>query len=69
MKFILETDMDNEAFGSLPFLELARILKETAEKFEEYDRVAIDLGGTFSKIVRDYYGNTVGTATVIREEE
>lgn len=69
MKFILEIDMDNEAFGSLPFMELARILNETAQKFEGYDHVAIDWGGTFSKTVRDYFGNNVGTATVIRGDE
>ena len=69
MKFILEIDMDNAAFGELPFFELARILNETAQQVEGYDHVAIDWGGTFSKTVRDYNGNNVGTATVIRGED
>ena len=69
MKFTLEIDMGNAASDALPFTELAEILNKTAQQVEGYDHVGIDWGGTFSKTVRDYNGNAIGTATVIRGDD
>ena len=66
MKFKLEIDMNKAAFDDDPFDELGRILTTLAKAHL----------GTMNIKLRDQQdyklhmnGNTVGTATVIREEE
>lgn len=59
MKFSLTIDMDNDAFQGLdadPAAELARILRTLASRIERAEEVP----GTWA--IRDYNGNTVGTA-------
>jgi hypothetical protein len=56
MTFKLNIDCDNDAFyGEQKHAELARILREIADRLEEY-------GGLTGTVVRDINGNTVGNA-------
>lgn len=56
MKFKLEFDCDNAAFGDYPEDEIVRILKVTARKIEE--------NGIGSRLrILDLNGNSVGFAT------
>ena len=68
MKFILEIDMNNAAFDD--GRELGRILKEIANDYSQMSDIIQDLNfQTMKTKLRDINFNTVGTATVIREEE
>lgn len=68
MKFILEIDMNNAAFDD--GRELGRILKEVANDYSQMSDIIQDLNfQTMKTKLRDINFNTVGTATVIREEE
>jgi hypothetical protein len=53
MKFELKIECDNDAFGDWPGIEVARILRDVA------NRVDGDAEGTHGG-VRDANGNTVG---------
>lgn len=53
MTFKVIINMDNEAFAEEPMTEIARILRQVADKAE-------DRGLTGSGLVRDMNGNTVG---------
>ena len=68
MKFILEIDMNNAAFDDGH--ELGRILKEVANDYSQMSDIIQDLNfQTMKTKLRDINFNTIGTATVIREEE
>lgn len=68
MKFILEIDMNNAAFDD--GRELGRILKEVANDYSQMSDIIQDLNfQTMKTKLRDINFNTIGTATVIREEE
>jgi|LakMenEpi03Aug12_release.lakeMendotaPanAssembly.Ray.scaffolds.fasta_scaffold5026666_1 hypothetical protein len=54
-KFIVEIQLDNDAFNPLPHLEVARILNTVARKIDEDDFQ--DDAGFF---LFDSYGNKVG---------
>ena len=56
--FNLNLETENDAFKRRPLAEIARILRETA------DRVA---NGTDEGKIRDLNGNTVGTFTYTEE--
>ena len=61
MKFILEIDMNNAAFEEpYQFMELRRILEETAERVDIPNGVV-----TMEKVVLDVNGNTVGSWKVV----
>lgn len=66
MKFTLEIDMDNAAFGEFPYLELTRILVDVADDFATHDLRTASEAEKYSRPVRDYNGNRVGTATITR---
>ncbi len=59
MRFEIHIRSDNAAFADEPMTELARILREQAEKLEQY--------GECSEVLRDINGNAVGT-TVLCED-
>lgn len=70
MKFTLEIDMDNAAFSEFPYLELHRILVDVAERFATHDLRNFGSSSlTYTQPVRDYNGNRVGEATVIRGDD
>lgn len=56
MKFKLEIECDNAAFGDEPAFEVARILRELAEQMER--------NGSMAHPLWDYNGNRVGRSTV-----
>ena len=59
MKFTLTLTCDNAAFEGAPLSEIARILREQANKMERfYDQP------TWSDSLRDLNSNTVGSAKI-----
>ena len=63
MKLTLEIKMDNAAFDNdAPGIEAARILREAAERLEEF-------GSDDFFFLMDYNGNKVGELEVTEEEE
>lgn len=69
MKFTLEIDMDNAAFSEFPYLELHRILVDVAENFATHDLRTMSGGIKDTQPVRDYNGNRVGEAAIIRGDD
>lgn len=65
MKFLLEIDCDNAAFLNDDYSapangqELARILRDLADKVEDFDDVS-----DFDRVLYDVNGNRVGKVTV-----
>ena len=59
MKFIMDAKMDNAAFRAYPEGELARMLREIAEKIEK---------GRVYGSVMDINGNIVGSWDITEEE-
>lgn len=59
----LTIQCDNAAFDGGPEHEVARILRDTADKLDAYE---VDEQGL---VLRDFNGNTVGHLTVENEEE
>jgi len=57
MDITIKINMDNDAFGDNPALELARILKKMSEN------ICVVHGGMKEKII-DINGNTCGKVTV-----
>ena len=62
-KFIVEIEVDNDAFYPLPHLEVARILNTVARKIDE-DDFKHDAGF----FLFDSYGNKVGTTKYVEEK-
>lgn len=58
--FKLKIETDNAAFTDSPKAEIARILRETADKLES---------GVFVNKLRDYNGNTVGSVDYEVDDE
>ena len=56
MKAVITVQMDNAAFENWQ-IELARILKELAEKLDTYS-------GDYKMSLRDYNGNKVGELAI-----
>lgn len=54
--FTLRIETDNEAFTDNPKAEIARILRETADRLES---------GRYVNKLRDLNGNTVGSAELL----
>lgn len=54
--FTLRIETDNEAFTDSPKAEIARILRETADRLES---------GRYVNKLRDLNGNTVGSAELL----
>lgn len=54
--FTLRIETDNEAFADCPKAEIARILRETADRLES---------GRYVNKLRDLNGNIVGSAELL----
>jgi hypothetical protein len=63
-KFIVEIEIENDAFHPLPQFEVARILNTVARKIDQDD--FIDNNDGF--FLFDSYGNKVGTTKLIEEK-
>ncbi len=55
MKFKIEIECNNAAFGDLPGFEVARLLRGVADEVDERDILPGETGP-----LRDYNGNRVG---------
>lgn len=55
MKFNFYAYLDNAAFENNPAFELARIMRETADKIEQSGEIP-----TYYQNVKDYNGNIIG---------
>ncbi|MCZ2397899.1 MAG: hypothetical protein LC100_15325 [Chitinophagales bacterium] len=55
MKFNFYVYLDNAAFEDNPSIELARIMRETADKIEQSGEIP-----KYYQNVRDYNGNIIG---------
>jgi hypothetical protein len=62
--FKIEINTDNAAFNNMPGIEIARILREAADKAE----IRLCAGRTDSFPLRDFNGNVVGMCTFESED-
>ena len=60
MRFVLTIDMDNAAFEEVPSVEVARILRDVAERIEYHP----NFSPGHSQPVHDINGNLVGSFSV-----
>ena len=63
MRYLIEIATDNDAFFPEPGPELARILRQLAERIESADPEELGAGVR----LLDYNGNGVGRATLVAE--
>lgn len=66
IKYVLEIDCDNDAFGDDAAAEVARILKEESNRLRDvYIKPHHELGDWAVKPLRDVNGNRVGKAKFV----
>lgn len=70
IKYVLEIDCDNAAFGDDAAAEVARILKEESNRLREvYIKSHHELGDWAVKPLRDVNGNRVGKSEFVNVTE